>query len=435
MANQPRVIIAGAGPVGLYMAHALGRANIDYVVLEQSREIMGLRGAGILLFPNTVRLLDQLGLLERTEEVGTVFIDKVSLMSNGKVLSHIHPFQHLEEACAYPAIGLARKDVLDILYEGLPERDTRIRTSARIVDIETDDSGVRVRLEDGSVEEGSLVIGVDGVHSKTREIMNKLALASSKGKEEEYPMVASYIGLFGRAPCRDDYAEGRFYETHSSGVASQVMNGKDKILYGIYKALPQPTTERHRFTSQEIQEEAERLYDTRMFPEVKFKEIWETCNPATDATLAYVEEGFVERWHHGRIVLLGDAIHKQTPISGNGLNTGLQSAVVLANELQGLVASRPNFTSKELSEAFGRYEDTQKEATRAACDEGLVITRMVTWSSWLAWFYDRFVLPWSDLEQFMKDHFVTRMRDMHVLKFVPFQSKVGTVPWTKAPTA
>jgi len=29
-----RVVLVGAGPIGLYLAHAMERANIDYVLLE-----------------------------------------------------------------------------------------------------------------------------------------------------------------------------------------------------------------------------------------------------------------------------------------------------------------------------------------------------------------------------------------------------------------
>ncbi|KAK3933623.1 hypothetical protein QBC46DRAFT_275413 [Diplogelasinospora grovesii] len=46
--NMFRVIIVGAGPVGLYMAHALMAANIEFVVLEQQATVLNYSGALIL---------------------------------------------------------------------------------------------------------------------------------------------------------------------------------------------------------------------------------------------------------------------------------------------------------------------------------------------------------------------------------------------------
>jgi hypothetical protein len=77
-----RVIVVGAGPVGLFFAHALSQAGIDYVVLEQSGSIVQHRGAGIFLYSDTVRLLDQLGLYEKMKDYAT-FEDTTHLLAQG----------------------------------------------------------------------------------------------------------------------------------------------------------------------------------------------------------------------------------------------------------------------------------------------------------------------------------------------------------------
>ncbi|KAI1810576.1 hypothetical protein GGS20DRAFT_589387 [Poronia punctata] len=63
-----RVIIVGAGPVGLYMAHALEAAGIDYIVLEQQKKVVNYFGAMVFIWPLTVRLLDQIGLYEQAKQ-------------------------------------------------------------------------------------------------------------------------------------------------------------------------------------------------------------------------------------------------------------------------------------------------------------------------------------------------------------------------------
>jgi pyruvate/2-oxoglutarate dehydrogenase complex dihydrolipoamide dehydrogenase (E3) component len=45
-----RVIVIGAGIVGLSLSHALQLANIDHVVLEKNDKIMSVHGAALVRF-------------------------------------------------------------------------------------------------------------------------------------------------------------------------------------------------------------------------------------------------------------------------------------------------------------------------------------------------------------------------------------------------
>lgn len=65
-----KVIVVGGGPVGLTAAHILSRAGIDYVVLERRSSVHIDVGASLALWPQTLRVLSQLGLLERLQELG-----------------------------------------------------------------------------------------------------------------------------------------------------------------------------------------------------------------------------------------------------------------------------------------------------------------------------------------------------------------------------
>lgn len=65
-----KVIIIGAGPTGLTAAHALSKAGIDFVVLERRPELYEDVGASLVLFPYSLRVMAQLGLLEKLREIG-----------------------------------------------------------------------------------------------------------------------------------------------------------------------------------------------------------------------------------------------------------------------------------------------------------------------------------------------------------------------------
>ena len=65
---------------------------------------------------------------------------------------------------------MERRSFLRILYENHPDK-SRIKTGKRVVDVEEQENGVIVKLEDGTTEHGDILIGCDGVHSTVRELM------------------------------------------------------------------------------------------------------------------------------------------------------------------------------------------------------------------------------------------------------------------------
>jgi 2-polyprenyl-6-methoxyphenol hydroxylase-like FAD-dependent oxidoreductase len=66
-----KVIVVGGGPVGLTAAHALTRANIDFVLLESRPSVVFAAGAGLVLLPIGMRVLAQLGLLDALDRVSS----------------------------------------------------------------------------------------------------------------------------------------------------------------------------------------------------------------------------------------------------------------------------------------------------------------------------------------------------------------------------
>ena len=71
MSKHFRVIIAGAGPVGLVLAYALSAAGIDFVCLDKRDYLFEDAGASLALLPHTIRVLGQFGIHDELMAIGT----------------------------------------------------------------------------------------------------------------------------------------------------------------------------------------------------------------------------------------------------------------------------------------------------------------------------------------------------------------------------
>lgn len=85
--------------------------------------------------------------------------------------------------------------MLRVLYDTLPD-SSQVLVEKAVVSLEREDSGLmRVTTHDGSVYHGSLVVGADGVHSRVRDEMWRLANSQSPGVFPENEMSGGYYHI------------------------------------------------------------------------------------------------------------------------------------------------------------------------------------------------------------------------------------------------
>lgn len=257
--SQPhpfRVIIVGAGPNGLLLAHALHQAGIDYIILERSQTIPNQEDdtddtTALVLWPHSARILDQLGLLRRAKKLSCPMRTRQSYLADGTPC----PSQGGGDAFARSrsdhgrsCMLISRAALLRLLGGTLPERDARCHTGREVTSVETRAAGVSVTCADGSVEEGSIVVGCDGTHGvvrqavgdlrakKKRQAWRRLSLGRIGGGgvtsghgNAERDMEARFYGLVGSAPLLDGLEPGVCYETRggATGTTFQVHASKD----------------------------------------------------------------------------------------------------------------------------------------------------------------------------------------------------------------
>jgi 2-polyprenyl-6-methoxyphenol hydroxylase-like FAD-dependent oxidoreductase len=97
-----RVIIVGGGVAGLAMAHALQLANIDYTVLEKRQEVVETSGAGLGVWPQCVRILDQFRVLDAMKQISSPLRMSVNLNPDGSEISTSPLFDMVMERSVLP---------------------------------------------------------------------------------------------------------------------------------------------------------------------------------------------------------------------------------------------------------------------------------------------------------------------------------------------
>ncbi|KAH8128209.1 hypothetical protein ACSS6W_010986 [Trichoderma asperelloides] len=439
-----KVIIAGAGPVGLSAAHALRLANIDFLVLEKRQNVVIDVGASLAVGPASMRVMHQLGLLESLLEASHKSERRKALTIDGRLVKDTPFYHHLKNNTGSTSIAFNRVDYLRLLYERLGSDHAKVLTGKDIVDIISSNSGVTVKCADGTIYEGSIVIGADGAHSKVRSIMRQMALEEdpTRSWDAESPFLTTYKCLWFSTPSllsEQDLSgcpDMTVYETYHKDHSIMCLSGKLRCWTFLYKKLPQPTTQRLTYTKEDMEEMVNTFAD---FPITEFVKVGEAYNKRINSSMASIEEGMTRYWSWGRIVLAGDSCHKFAPNLGLGYQSGLQDVVALCNRLYSAVAQAPDGIpgTLALSQVFQSYHAFRQGPANIDAKLSAFLIRLTVWANFFHYFLSLYILP-----SLLADHILQNWifppidRRMLVLDYVESEEPfAGRVSWIyKIPT-
>ena len=173
----PRVLICGGGIGGLAVGLTLHQLGVPFTVLEGARELAPL-GVGINLQPNAVRELGDLGIgTDALDAIGVGVREWALVGRNGHDI-YSEP-RGLLAGYRWPQYALHRGRLQLLLADTLRERAgaDAIRLGHRVTGYEKNADGTVCavgRRADGTDfrEDGTMLVGADGIHSAVRAQMH-----------------------------------------------------------------------------------------------------------------------------------------------------------------------------------------------------------------------------------------------------------------------
>ncbi|CAN8104628.1 unnamed protein product [Discula destructiva] len=440
MSTQPkapfRVIVVGGGVAGLAASHAFQKAGIEHVVLERRSSVAPAEGASIAMYPNGARILQQMGALKAVQNHCVPPGRYYARLPGKKIISDNGVFRFLEENHGSGLLLIERRQFLQELYDTLPDK-TFIRTSCGVKDVIMNTEGVEVLLTNGEVEKGDLVLGCDGVYSAVRTIMWDCANKLTPGLitvEEKMAIRADWKSLIVMTSAIPELGGKDLTVVHNHNYSHMFTMTPEFGYFFVFFRLDEACTwpKRPRYTDQDAEALAAGIASHPVSDTMVFGEVWKH---RIRANVVNLEEGVLDHWYHGRIVLAGDSAHKVTPNMAFGGNSSIESVAVLTNHLRQLLVEQPAGTkpsAEQLEQTLSKYQEERKPRMNEIFKFSGEVTRAQAWANPWYKFMATWVVPLMP-ERTFGDYLGKIISAAPKLDFIEVgEFPSGRIPWKMA---
>lgn len=311
--TRPLALIVGAGVAGMSAAWWLNRAGWRTTILERAPDLrdggymLGLSGPGY-------ETASRMGLTPALEALSYKINENVYRDRFGRELLRLRYRDFLK---GLPYIAIRRNDLIKVLDQAVgPETTRRFGTTVTAIDPGGDHA--TAVLSDGTTVDADLVIGADGFRSTTR----RMIFGSEEGHLEQLGYRFAVFDIDDTLKLEADFLS--FAEPGHLAEYYALRGGRLAAMHVWRDANAAATLPADHWSVLET-------VSAQSHPMVRqFLRIG-ACGPQpTIDSLTMVD---LSSWSKGRFLLLGDAAHCLTLVSGQGAGMAMASAEMLAQEL------------------------------------------------------------------------------------------------------
>ena len=330
-----KILVSGASIAGLTSAYWLNKKGFEVTIVEKASKIRG-GGYPIDVRGSAINIVKMMGIYEELKAQNLNNMKFKILDNDNSVISQFTD----ATMKANEDIEIPRGDLTTALYKCVEENDINLIFNDSIKTMNHLDNGVEIELESGKQGSYDLVVGADGIHSNTRKL--------TFGEESQF---TNYLGHcftgFTVENYLDMYKEGMIYSEPGRTAIMYATKNKESVhAFLIFSDEEEPSVN-HR----DIDGHKKLVKD-------KFKDVGgiapyllETLEQNEDIYFDTTTQIIMDQWAKNRAVLVGDAAHAPSFLTGQGSSLAMIGAYILADELE---------KNNSIKDAFIAYEKYMK---------------------------------------------------------------------------
>ncbi|ATH81497.1 FAD-binding monooxygenase [Ectopseudomonas mendocina] len=348
--NGLPIAIVGAGTAGLAAAIFLARQGHAVRLLERVERLQPV-GAGILLQPSGLAVLQRLGLLAECTALGAPVSRLYGTSCQGRVIldTRYHDWQP-----GSFGLGIHRGVLMTALLNAAQRAGVQVETGVNVSRFEQASGHIRLLSQDQPLGDFAALILADGTRSALRAQM------PVRQWSRPYPWGALWSMLPTAAStetgelrqwyrgCREMFGLMPTGSTHQA---------RDLPLTSLFWSLPLSEHEAWRQAGLDAWKTRVR----RLAGEAAEAYLQRIDDPQ-QLTLAAYADVRMQRWHAGRVLAIGDCAHAMSPQLGQGANMALVDAAALADALG--EAADATQQAPDWNATFTRYGDARRDHLR-----------------------------------------------------------------------
>lgn len=315
-AQLRRILVIGGGFSGMSAAIQLRRQGHEVELVEIDP---GWRsyGAGISLGGATLRAFRTLGILDQFLAEGAASDGVRICLPHGPQVAEL-PTPRLAGPDVPGGGAIMRPVLARMLADATRAAGTQVRLGCSFTHIAQDEDGVDVAFTDGERSRYDLVIGADGLYSKTR------AAIFPDAPQPRYSGQAVWRAVLPTPP---------EIEACTMWMGPRIKPGVNPVSKTeMYLFVTEPRPENRHVDPAEFAPRLRALLAD--FEAPVLRAIRDQIDDRSQIVFRPLEGLLMPQpWYQGRVVLIGDAVHATTPHLASGACIGIEDALVLAEEL------------------------------------------------------------------------------------------------------